>query len=179
MKTTCTLKKFTSNEWVNILPKMFFKSVTNDLNLTELSIQSHLVALWAFTLRVLQSLLSRPLPAEHVLYVWVRRETMGMVPSGGEVQLQHCTKTCQEHSHLALTQECEGLQKHRPLETTNPPRIPTLLEALIRPLVHKLIHCGAHWIIWTTGHKAGGSPAAQRKSEHEPWAEPRVCPFIL
>lgn len=37
---------------------------------------------------------------------------MGMVPSGGEVQLQHCTK---EHFHLSFS--VEGPQRHRPLKT--------------------------------------------------------------
>lgn len=42
---------------------------------------------------------------------------MGMVPSGGEVLLQHCIK---EHLHL-LSKQCKGsfIQKHRPLKTTN------------------------------------------------------------
>lgn len=119
MKTTCTLKKFTSNEWANILPKMFFKSVTNDLNLTELSIQSHHVTLWAFTLRYFKPLYPCHYQRNMCCVSESGEKTMGLAPPGGEVQLQHCVKTCQEHSHCLHT-TCKGSSEAQTTEDNKP-----------------------------------------------------------
>lgn len=89
---------------------------------------------------------------------------MGMVPSGGEVQLQHCIK---EHLHLSFQQQCKGPSEA--LKTTNHlHRILTQLEPFIWQLSSQThILPGAllsH--LKTRGHDAGESPKAQRKSQN-------------
>lgn len=100
---------------------------------------------------------------------------MGMVPSGGEVQLQHCTE---EHFHLSFRQ-CGGSSEAQTTKDANRlHRILTLLEPLAWQLSQTHILPGVFLNhLKTRGHDAGDSPKAQRKEKSE--REPRMCLLVL